>query len=123
MASETSHMPGKPAKRAHRESPCNGRRVFGGIAGQKNECLPSKKGRGIRAPAHAGSFSRPGLAIPCWVAPQHCPTPFHPATSMIPRNNPVGMARVQNPPNAPTGSKAGLSGLQSAKSAQLPSCL
>jgi hypothetical protein len=30
-----------------------------------------------------GPFTRPGLAIPCRVAPQHCPTPFHQATASI----------------------------------------
>ena len=28
----------------------------------------------------ARSFSRPGMAIPCWVAPLQSPTPFHQAT-------------------------------------------
>ena len=38
-----------------------------------------KQARSTKAPGLAGSFSRPGLVIPCWVAPQHCPTPFHQA--------------------------------------------
>ena len=28
----------------------------------------------------------PDSAIPCWVAPQHCPTPFHQAKFSVGRN-------------------------------------
>ena len=37
----------------------------------------------IGGPGPGGSFSRPGLAIPCGVARQQSPTPFHQATLIL----------------------------------------
>ena len=39
-----------------------------------------KEAQDSNVPGLAGSFSRPDLAIPCWVAPQQSPTPFRQAT-------------------------------------------
>ena len=36
------------------------------MAGQKNDCCTTHRPRGSAAPRPVGSFSRPGLAIPCW---------------------------------------------------------
>jgi len=54
--------------------------------------------------APTGSFSRPGLAIPCWVAPPQSPTLFHQAISIILQNGGLQSSQLQNRPNAPTGS-------------------
>ena len=51
------------------------------MTGQKNTWWDgSKKGPESEDPGPADSFLRPGLAIPCRVAPQQSPTPFHQAT-------------------------------------------
>jgi len=54
----------------------------------------------MRSQASTGSFSRPGLAIPCWVAPQQSPTPFRQAGESITH---FRGKKIQNRPNAPTG--------------------
>ena len=59
-----------------------------------------ERGPGQSCPRPAGSFSRLGLAIPCWVAPQQSPTPFRQAIRSILCKR-TEWARYQ--PNAPTG--------------------
>ena len=63
----------------------------------------NKRPRQRKPPGHYGAFTRPGLAIPCWVAPQQSPTPLHQSTIRIPQD--AWRAKLQNPPNAPTGSR------------------
>src|SRR3990172_638367 len=53
------------------------------MAGQKNDGCGRKRIWGVIAPDPAGSFSRPDLAIPRWVASQQSPTPFHQTTASI----------------------------------------
>lgn len=48
------------------------------IGGARHE----KKPRALQPQAGAGLFSRPGLAIPCRVAPQQSPTPFRQARQL-----------------------------------------
>lgn len=55
-----------------------GDRVFGGMTGQKNGFGKGASEAGV-ASGVAGPFSRPGLAIPCGVAPQQSPAPFRQA--------------------------------------------
>jgi hypothetical protein len=57
--------------------------VFGGITGQMNDVEKSKPRPRAAAEALAGSFTRPDLAIPCWVAPLQSPTPFHQAKHSV----------------------------------------
>ena len=57
------------------------------MKGQKNDST-AEQVRGTAAPEPVRVDSpRPHLVIPCWVAPQHCPTPFHQAVRSITRNN------------------------------------
>jgi hypothetical protein len=50
-----------------------------GMAGQKND---KKKAWSVIRSRHRGSFSRPGLAIPCQGASQQSPTPFRQAETI-----------------------------------------
>jgi len=65
--------------------PASERQVFQGMAGQKNgsDEKQQKRPRPLGRPGPDGSFSRPGSAIPCRVAPQQSSTPFHRATTKI----------------------------------------
>ena len=55
-----------------------------GMAGQKNDLQIQTKSPGpIDGPGPGGSFSRPGLAIPCRVTRQQSPTPFHQAQMIL----------------------------------------
>jgi len=65
--------------------PASERQVFQGMAGQKNgsDEKQQKRPRPLERPGPDGSFSRPGSAIPCRVAPQQSSTPFHRATTKI----------------------------------------
>jgi hypothetical protein len=57
---------------------------FGGMAGQMNAEGGRGSGRGVR-PEPGWAFTRPDLVIPCRVARQQSPTPFHQAAASIAR--------------------------------------
>jgi hypothetical protein len=56
---------------------------FEGMAGQGKSCFGVKRKSlwTVGRPEAAGDFPRPGLVIPCRVAPQQSPTPFHQTVS------------------------------------------
>ena len=71
--------------------------VFKASAGQKNDVGENKKRpRNNYAPKPSGSFFRPGLAIPCWVARQQSPTPFHQAITMYTKKKRSQTLRARN---------------------------
>ena len=74
-------------------------RFFEAWQGKRMSCGNERGPRRSRS-GPAGSFSRLGLAIPCWVAPQQSPTPFRQAREAY-RPNRCGWAGYQ--PKAPTG--------------------
>jgi hypothetical protein len=49
------------------------------MGGQKQSSMAAKKKSPVENPTGPADCSRPHLVIPCRVAPQHCPTPFHQA--------------------------------------------
>ncbi len=65
------------------------RRAFSRHVQDKRTMLAAetKKPRKQLHPRPSGSFFRPGLAIPCWVARQQRPTPFHQAATMYTKKN------------------------------------
>lgn len=60
------------------------RRIFRGMAGQKNDAAKRTPASTHAAGVQRKSFLRPGLAIPCRVASPQSPTPFHQAMNHTP---------------------------------------
>jgi hypothetical protein len=111
---------------------------FQGMTGQKNESRKTTPWRPVQPASNlhrallktdarqrnstgrVGTFSRPDLAIPRRVAPQQSPTPFRQTLERSTRRRLPPAKKIQNRPNAPSGSTAAQSQLRGRKRSAKP---